>query len=43
MFSTLEVALCVVIEHQNGPIDKVTLLVALQDPLESRFHMYDTY
>ena len=32
------VALCVVIEHLCGSLDKVTLQV----PLELRFHMYDT-
>ena len=39
MLSTLEeVALCVVIEHKSGPLDKV----ALQVPLELRFNMNDT-
>ena len=37
MLSTLqEVALCVVIEHLSGPLNKVTLQVSL----ESRFQVY---
>ena len=38
MVSTLEVALCVDIEHQSGSLDKFTLQVTL----ELGLHMYDT-
>ena len=39
MLSTLKaVALCVAIDRQSGPYNKVTLQV----PLELRFHLYDT-